>query len=259
MVEVKQTFTDVAAAQAGFLEAGFIMQDEYSHGWTTTNDEVADSFGEYATTAIDASGRVVRTVIGDFSRISDSAEAATGQMSEIMNSAANAMSGSMNNAVFSIVDSLGFLQVQSRGIFKNMAADFAKFFIEEVLRLVAKKLVAKLIKILSGIFDTRANDEMAATQGRHFIQWFTQGATDELSGVDFGSIIAPNVGVPRLGVGEPPAQLQSSGEINIHFHSPVTNAAFVRDEVVPRIESVIKNRGSLINIHEQNITGRGVI
>ena len=165
-----------------------------------------------------------------------------------------ALDGAFNNAIGNIVGSLGFLQTESTGVFKQMAADFMRFFVEEVLRMAVAFLVPKLLKILGSIFDTQANDRMAAVQGKHFIQHFARGATAELAALNLGpSLVAAS---PAVIAGSTPApQMMGGGGITINFTGPVTDEQFVRDSIVPVIESAALDGGSRLAINDQNITG----
>jgi hypothetical protein len=43
---------------------------------------------------------------------------------------------------------------------------------------MATSFAPKFLGILGALFDTPANDAMAATQGQHFAEYFRQGAID---------------------------------------------------------------------------------
>jgi len=104
------------------------------------------------------------------------------------------MMGVMNNTMMgfsrNIVKSMKFLHTESTGVFKNMAVDFSRYFIEEVLRKMTMFLVPKMLGILGSIFDTRANDMMAMRQGADFGRFFKDGVIAEVNPDSMAAIFA---------------------------------------------------------------------
>lgn len=81
-----------------------------------------------------------------------------------------------------------------KDVFKGMAKDFITFFIDQALQAVAGIFVAKLLKILGSLFDTPANDAMAARQGADFAKHFTMGMEGYFNRANLGGRIAGYAG-----------------------------------------------------------------
>ncbi len=96
--------------------------------------------------------------------------------------AADAIMAISSNSAHMIVDN--FLEGKNllEGIWKQMASDFLHFFADTILKSVAESLAPGIVKILGSIFDQPSNDAKAMEQGRHFAQFFIQGAEGELRG-----------------------------------------------------------------------------
>ena len=121
-------------------------------------------------------------------------------------------------------------------------------------KMAATRLVGGLLGILGSIFDTPANDRMAMTQGRHFVQFFAKGATSELNNLTLGSSLS--VATPAiLSASTPSSSGLGGGNVSLHFHGPITDEQFIKNTIVPAIEQVALDGGSRIVIDDQNITG----
>lgn len=105
----------------------------------------------------------------------------------------NAVAGASENMASRVVGSMRFLQTQSNGIFRNMAADFMRLFIQQILSDVAKILIPNLLSFLGSIFDTAANDRMAAQQGRDFAYYFGSGVLSGIRDQNLGMAIAGEI------------------------------------------------------------------
>jgi len=259
LVEVKETFLDLSNQITESTEP------EYQH-WRIVEEGVNLYQGqiESATAATqewaDETIYDLTLVEGEWRMVARVAKVSFKSQIDISAAAGNAMSGAMGNAANRIVGSLKFLQTESNGIFKNMAADFMKYFIEEVLRMVAKVLVVKLLKLLAGIFDTRANDMMAVQQGRDFAKYFTQGVLGGITDANLGRNMAMAVGSSGTGRSSfSPAMSRGFNTINLNFYSPITSREFVRNEIVPEIERAVGYRQSNIVIAQSNLTGKAVV
>lgn len=75
----------------------------------------------------------------------------------------------------SIVSAMFGARIKLKDVFKSIAQDFMKLFIDEVLKMVAQVLVTKLLKLLA-LFDVKQNDMMAMRIGADYAKFFTQGA-----------------------------------------------------------------------------------
>ncbi len=115
--------------------------------------------------------------------------------------AADMAIGKLSN---NIVDAMSGGQLRLKEIFKDMAKDFLRLFIEQILRDVKLALVAKLISLLK-LFDVRANDMMAIQMGRDYAKFFQQGVSE---GMDFGGLagsmargVMPQIGGSAIQIG----------------------------------------------------------
>lgn len=192
--------------------------------------------------------------------IIQSATGAAAATAAAWNKAFNQMGAIAKTGISQIADTI----VDGRGdignIFKSMAADFAKFFIKQALASLVNLFIPGLGSILGGIFDTPANDRMAMTQGRHFSQWFTAGALDELSsfplafaGAATGSFLGGAGGTPAL-TGSQDSSVATGG-ITLVFNGPVSDKDFIDNVIIPTIEEATQIGGSKLITESENITG----
>ena len=164
-------------------------------------------------------------------------------------------------AVSNAIGTLTVMETESRGIFKNMAADFINLFINAVLKSVALRLVGSfagggspgggILGMLGSLFDTTANDRMAADQGRDFMRHFTRGVTEEAAG---GGELA--VGMSRVSA-PAPSQGGSGGMVvlNVTVSGNVLSDEYVEREIGPKLQRLIGDGRSLLAVSERNATG----
>jgi hypothetical protein len=159
-------------------------------------------------------------------------------------------------AVTNAIGTLTVMETRSRGIFKNMAADFINLFINAVLKSVAFKLVGSLasggiLGMLGSLFDTTANDRMAADQGRDFMRHFTRGVFEEAAG---GGELA--VGMSRVSA---PAPTQSEGGgmvvLNVTVSGNVLSDEYIERNIGPKLQKLVSDGRSLLAVSERNATG----
>ena len=93
----------------------------------------------------------------------------------------NVLTRTMSSTSQRLIGSMKFLHTESSGVFRNMAADFSRLFIQEILNKMTGLLVPKMLGILGSIFDTRANDIMAMRQGADFGRFFKDGVISEVN------------------------------------------------------------------------------
>lgn len=218
---------DFTIDSEGLLKASEDLGADLVDDWEETNSTIQATAG---TTA---------------AKISNSYKVGTFAMRAGYSGLAAGMTGAMSGAASRIVGSLKFLHTESTGVFKNMAADFMRFFVQEILRQVQKLLVTKLLKILGGIFDTAANDRMAAAQGADFAKYFTAGMMNTLTKANLG---------PQM-VGAVGGGSTTNTTMNLNFMGPVTNADFIREEILPILEDASRNALTDLVIDETEITG----
>lgn len=110
-----------------------------------------------------------------------------------------------------------------RETFKGMARDFISFFIDEAIKALAAIFIPKMLKLVTSIFDTPANDRAAMREGQRFAGFFIAGATGAFAGANLGAQIVQNA----VGGGAPDVQAQDG--TTIVFQNPITYSGFFRD------------------------------
>lgn len=160
-------------------------------------------------------------------------------------------------SVDSMVDKLWEGSAQFDEIFKTMANHFIKFFIKQALASITNMFIPGLGALLGGIFDTRKNDMMAMTQGRHFGQFFNRGALEEITALTRAIPATLATGSGAVALAAPPSNgRRDSGGVTINFNGPVTDETFIRDTVVPIIvDSAVSGRGDIVTKRGQLRTG----
>ena len=98
----------------------------------------------------------------------------------------NVIANGMDQVSRGIVDAMWGAKVKFKEIWIGIAKDFTKLFVDEILKIVAKKLVVKLVEMLA-LFDKASNDRMAVRIGRDYARLFTKGVFDYM---DTGALTA---------------------------------------------------------------------
>jgi len=147
------------------------------------------------------------------------------------------MSRSMSNAASRIVGSLEFLQTKSTGVFKNMAADFIQYFIEEILKQVAAVLVVKIVKLLA-FFDVYQNDMMAKRVGHDYASYFSQGVMEGIKSANLaGKLGGVNISGSQADMGmAADYRFPEERESEITIITTPGQEYFARDVIVPQIQ-----------------------
>lgn len=168
------------------------------------------------------------------------------------------MRSNIGNAVNSMIDNMVTGRQSFADIFKGIAQDFMIFFIQEALNMVVSMLIPGLGSLLGSIFDTPANDKMAARQGRDFMKWFTRGALAEAQG---GSELA--VGISGASNTITPIAAPSSGGgngsmvmMNVQISGNVMSDQFISKIVAPKLQRLINDGRTLIEMKQENKTGK---
>ena len=105
--------------------------------------------------------------------------------------------------------------------------------------------------MLGSMFDTTANDRMAADQGRDFMRHLTRGAMEEAAG---GAELAVGVGqmnVPAPGNGGSGGMVM----LNVNVSGNVMSADYVEKELAPTLQKLVNDGRSLLTVSERNVTG----
>lgn len=96
-----------------------------------------------------------------------------------------------------LVDAMWGGRMKLQDVWKSIAKDFTKMFVDEVLRIIMKTMVVKMLEALA-LFDRRENDLMAKRVGRDYAKHFTKGVMDGLAKSNLAGAIAGNA--PRVNV-----------------------------------------------------------
>ena len=182
------------------------------------------------------------------------ADVAAGAASSVA-STGQQMQNMMGSAIGSMVDNMVTGRASFGEIFKGIAQDFMIFFIKQALSMVVSMFIPGLGSLLGGIFDTPANDRMAATQGKDFMQWFTRGAIAEAQG---GSTMA--VGISQASNRIAPVAASGGGGggtimMNVTVSGNVLTDAYVEKTIAPKLRRLVADGRSLLSIQSENKTG----
>ncbi|MFA5376503.1 MAG: hypothetical protein WC455_12225 [Dehalococcoidia bacterium] len=143
-------------------------------------------------------------------------------------------------------------KVKLAEVWQGMAADFLGYFMEGVMAGIAGRFAGKLLNLIG--FDNPKNDAMAFNSGLDYAKFFSGGV---MQGIQ-------SIGVPAMAFSGASSRSSSSGfnqsagtgNINIHFHGPVTSREFVRREIIPAIEQAATGKFSRLKVSTGNLTGR---
>ncbi|MFA7286920.1 MAG: hypothetical protein WC052_04655 [Patescibacteria group bacterium] len=165
------------------------------------------------------------------------------------------MKSMMGGAVDSMIGNMVTGRQSFGEVFKGIAQDFMTFFIKQALAMVMNMFIPGLGSILGGIFDTPANDRMAAQQGRDFMSWFTRGALAEAQG---GSELA--VGIGRTSNRIVPVASSGAGGggmvmMNVTISGNVMSDQYVEKTIAPKLRKLVTDGRSLLSIQNENKTG----
>lgn len=204
---------------------------------TDAYQEMLDKVGSSSVSAAEIVARGMEQSGRDVKTFSDFGVRTMVGMTEII-------MGAVNKMADNLVDVMLGGKNRLKEIWRAAAVDFLKFFVEEILKLAAAKLIVGLISILSKIFDTRANDMMAMEQGRHFAEYFTQGVLGGIGEANLGRKMAERISIGAPGrISMNPSQQTF---IQITINNPIGTEEFVRDSMVPALENIIYRRESKI-------------
>lgn len=159
-------------------------------------------------------------------------------------------------AVTNAIGTLTVMETKSRGIFKNMAADFINLFINAILKSVAMKLIGNLggsgiLGMLGSLFDTTANDNMAADQGRDYMRHFKRGSDEEAAGGRELAVGMSHVSAPT------PTRNEGGGMVvlNVTIAGNVLSDEYVERDIGPKLQKLVSDGRSLLTVSERNATG----
>lgn len=174
----------------------------------------------------------------------------------------HAFENSMSNMVSNVVADLKFLHTESNGIFKQMAADFGQYFVQSLLQQLADLAIGSIetgkgiLGLLGSLFDTPANDQMAALQGQHFVQHFARGMNAELGRQRLGTSLSGGGGAAiAIGPSMPSSQVSNITIQNINLSGGISSITGLARE----IERVVVENRSSIMVDHSNITGKPAV
>lgn len=260
--EIGDVVDDVTDLADSFNQLVTGMNQISSVGTVVTETVVGST--QAATNAIEQMTLEIPKMVDDTSDFLDEeVTMATHGMVEITRSAVHAtanaaqqMHNMIGNAVNSMIDNMVTGRQSFADIFKGIAEDFMIFFIKQALFMVTSMFIPGLGSLLGSIFDTPANDRMAARQGGDFMRWFIRGALAEDQGV---SPMA--VGITRSANKVVPVAAGSSGGgsgmvvLNVSVSGNVMTDSFIEKTVAPKLRQLVVDGRSLLNIKNENKTG----
>lgn len=203
----------------------------------------------------------VDEVEGDISKTVEMATAGAFSMAEMagarVRDASVKIRSMMGNAVDSMITNMVTGRQSMGEIFKGIAQDFMIFFIKEALGMIVNMFIPGLGSLLGGIFDTPANDRMAARQGRDFMMWFTRGMLAEAKG---GSEMA--VGLTRSSNRMVAGSLSGGGAggggpviINVTVSGNVMSDHFIEKTIAPKLKKLVNDGRAALQVRDEQRTG----
>lgn len=145
-------------------------------------------------------------------------------------------------------------QIKLRDVFKNIASDFAKYFVQSALTSVAVSLVGSIggggiLGMISKLFDTPANDRMAADQGSDMASYFIGGALDRFNKANLGQAFAGGLsGGPMLAGG---AGGYGNQTIILQVGNGGTEGETLLNKILPRLEEKATRGQTLLVTREK--------
>jgi len=158
--------------------------------------------------------------------------------------------GVMGSTSDSIIRQFRKGKIVMREVWQDMAEDFLKYFARQVLKDIAKYLIPGIIRLLSSIFDTAANDRMAMKQGADFARFFKRGAMDGMQG--FSPAFA---GAAVSGGYSGGAMANGGSGLNLTINISGDADESVLNRIIPGIEMAAENLTSKIALSPDMITG----
>lgn len=192
---VIQTIADTGSQTIG--EATQQVDEFLAHNQMRTNQLITASKNYYrsAMTSMVAGTKQSQSEISKVWRSTLETSKASARIAQ---AAFQSISQAGSTMINQLVDQLFQGRLQIKDIFKQMAADFIKYFVSQALGSMGG-FVGGIIGIIGSIFDTRSNDLIAMTQGKHVIQFMVEGMRWELARANLGQLIVQSMtaGMPR--------------------------------------------------------------
>lgn len=259
-LDTKNQIAELGEAWALFTSgiAGVTAPNLAEQAATTVNQEAQAKVNE----TLDYLALIPAAIEESGMEIEDNVAMATAGMTEIASYAsgslgrtANFMRNMMGGAVDSIITSMVTGRQSLSDVFKGIAQDFMIYFIKEALKMVADMFVPGLGAILGKIFDTPANDRMAARQGHDFMAWFTRGALAEAQG---GSEMA--IGLTRSSNRMTSGGMAGGGGggpiiMNITISGNVMTDQFLEKTIIPKLKRLATDGRSALQLRDEHRTG----
>ncbi len=194
----------------------------------------------------------------------------------IAQATAEGLKGAMTGARNYIFDQWKWLQSESKNIWEAMAKDFVTYFVDSILESVAGKLVTGILGFLGSLFDTPANDRMAARQGHDFAHHFARGTLDYFTNSFAGEYTRGTLNLGHMISGTDPRGINAwnynwhpnqnpqfygnRGGVTIVVQGSILGTEqFVRETLVPAIQKASSVGFAKIATNNSFSTGREII
>lgn len=259
----------VAQLKMLFEDPNFIKIDDW---WNATQDlktMAAELYDSWKTAYDDIGTEAERAaeVFGDSNQqIVLSGRTTTVAVARSWTLLSNSMEAAMGGAINFILGQWAWLQSESKNIWDAMAKDFVKYFIDEILKRVAGKLVGGILDILSHIFDTPANDRMAMKQGQDFADYFYRGAVQHAQSRNWAQAMtsgAANFGAGPFSGGGPGFYQNQGAAASQRGVTIIINGAmtreFITNVVIPEFQRATAGGFGKVSMNDSFATGREVI
>jgi len=170
----------------------------------------------------------VKRVVDEWEKGVTNIEGRTWDALSIMESSFSQLSGGVTEMMFGMRDSLA-------DIFKGIAMDWVKFFIDEALKALKVKFVGQVVNLVTSIFDNPVNDALAAKEGYRVAMFMQQGFVAGFSQQDMANIVTKAVGDAGANGG------QASPVVN-HYHFDGVVTEDFQSETIRRASLASKRR-----------------
>lgn len=135
-----------------------------------------------------------------------------------------------------------------REAFERIFWDFVELVIEQSVNAVEKRMVPGIVALLSSIFDTPKHDRAAMEQGRHYAQFFSQGALEEFRKLQDNipaALKSNNVGS------------NMANQVNIKISGTAPNTNYLKTDLIPAIKRVTAQTRGSIAVNWQGVKNVG--
>jgi len=241
--------TEEQLAKLGVItEAEMQRVKDLAEGYLDTAQDVYDRFILHVSGSVTEGGKLVAQALRETQKDLKLLNEFEMKMLVAFADAALKGFGEMNENLIQIMEGG---RNRLREIWKKAAGDFLKYFITAILEMVEKILVAKLLVLLLSLFDTPANDRMAAQQGADFAKYFSRGLLDGIGAANLGENIARRINASsNLMLSPIGASTGGQSKIEITIINPIGTEDFVSENIVPALEKSIRRLESRVTMRD---------